>query len=218
MRSNAESINLVPTPELLAASNVNTRNFFRAFPLATSINGPILKVSDVTAALGGAAAGFTPTNAFAALPGSLPAFGEVHYSIPQDVGGGSPQNGYQTVNRGDWNISNKTQLFGRYAIESRLDFSSFTSASPYQGFNTGQTTFNQNVLFSLTHTFSPLLASETKLVFNRFNWQQAIIYSATIYHFWTNVVGIRARRIKKIKTEIKQFVTKRRKDEERHGE
>src|SRR6266576_1157917 len=116
VRSNAESINLVPTPQLLAASNINTRNFFAAFPLGTQINGRILTVNDVTSTLGGAAAGFTPGNAFAALPGNTPAFGEVHYSIPQDVGGGSPQNGYQTVNRADWNISNKTQLFGRYAI------------------------------------------------------------------------------------------------------
>ncbi len=185
VRSNAESINLVPTPQLLAASNANTRNFFTAFPLATQINGRILTVNDVASTLGGAAAGFTATNAFAALPGNLPAFGEVHYSIPQDVGGGSPQNGYQTVNRGDWNINGKSQLFGRYAIENRLDFPGFTSASPYQGFNTGQTTFNQNVLVSLTHTFSPRLASETKLVFNRLSVQDPLngAPSPTLYFF-----------------------------------
>ncbi len=185
VRSNAESINLVPTTQLLAASNANTRNFFTAFPLATQINGRILTVNDVTSTLGGAAAGFTPANAFAALPGNLPAFGEVHYSIPQDVGGGSPQNGYQTVNRGDWNINDKSQLFGRYAIENRLDFPGFTSASPYTGFNTGQTTFNQNVLVSLTHTFSPRLGSETKLVFNRLSVQDPLNGAATptLYFF-----------------------------------
>jgi len=185
VRSNADSINLVPTPQLLAASNVNTRNFFSTFPLATQINGPVFTVSQVAATLGGAAAGFTPTNAFSALPGNLPAFGEVHYSIPQDVGGGSPQNGYQTVNRGDWNVSDKTQIFGRYAIESRLDFAGFTSASPYQGFNTGQTTFNQNILVSMTHTFTPRLASETKLVFNRLSQQDPLNGAATptLYFF-----------------------------------
>ena len=185
VRSNAESINLVPTPELLAASNINTRNFFSTFPLGTQINGRILTVNDVSSTLGGAGAGFTAANAFAALPGTLPAFGEVHYSIPQDVGGGSPQNGYQTVNRGDWNISDKTQLFGRYAIESRLDFAGFTSASPYTGFNTCQTTFNQNVLASVTHTFTPRLASETKLVFNRLSVQDPLNGAATptLYFF-----------------------------------
>jgi hypothetical protein len=185
VRSNAESINLVPTTQLLAASYANTRNFFTAFPLATQINGRILTVNDVTSTLGGAAAGFTPANAFAALPSNLPAFGEVHYSIPQDVGGGSPQNGYQTVNRGDWNINNKSQLFGRYAIENRLDFPGFTSASPYTGFNTGQTTFNQNVLVSLTHAFSPRLGSETKLVFNRLSVQDPLngTPTPTLYFF-----------------------------------
>lgn len=163
VRSNSLSINYVPTPQLLAASSPNTRAFFNAFPLAVPISGQVLSVGQVAAALGLPSSG----NAFTALPSSLPAFGQVQYSIPQDVGGGNPQDTYSTVGRIDWNISDKTQLYGRFAVESRKYFPGFVSFSPYAGFNTGQNSFNQNHIVSLTHAFSPNLVSVTKMTFSR---------------------------------------------------
>lgn len=163
VRSNSQTINYVPTPQLLAASSANTRAFFNAFPLKTPISGQVLTVGQVAAALGLPSAG----NAFTALPANLPAFGQVAYSIPQDVGGGNPQNTYSTVGRIDWNISDKTQIYGRFAIESREYFPGFVSFSPYAGFDTGQTNFNQNHLVSLTHTITPNFISSTRLTFNR---------------------------------------------------
>ena len=83
----------------------------------TPITGRVFTVAQVIASFG--AANFVPTpnspggNAFSALPGNTPAFGEVTYSTPQDVGGGTPQNDMQTVARIDYNLSDKTQIYGR---------------------------------------------------------------------------------------------------------
>ena len=43
------------------------------------------------------------------------------------------------------------------------------SSSPYAGFNTGAYDFNQNILLSVIHTFSPAWVSQSKAVFNRIN-------------------------------------------------
>jgi hypothetical protein len=172
VRSTEQIINFVPTPQLLAASSPATRAFFNAFPLATPINGDILTVGDVISSVG--SSGFTSGNAFAALPASTPAFGQVRYRIPSDVGAGTPQNSYQIVTRFDFNLSEKTQLYGRHALESQNFFQGTNAFSPFQGFNTGAEVFNNNVLLSLTHSFSPRLVSQSKLVYNRLNNQQPL--------------------------------------------
>ena len=172
VRSSENIINYVPTPQLLAASSTATRNFFTAFPLQTPINGPTLTVADVISSVG--AENFAPDNPFLALPATTPAFGQVSYRIPSDVGAGLPQNSYQIVTRFDYNLTEKTQIYGRHALESQ-DFQIGTNSfSPYQGFNTGIEAFNNNVLVSLTHSFSPRLVSQTKLVYNRLNSQQPL--------------------------------------------
>ncbi len=166
-RSNSEQIAFVPTPELLAASATATQNFFNAVPLATPINGSVLNVGDVIASLGPST--FPPGNAFAALPAGLPAFGQVRYNVATDIGGGLPQNSVQTVGRVDWNISEKAQLYGRYALEDQDFFDGTNAFSPYRGFNTGINTRNNNFLLSFTYTFSPNLVSQSKFVYNRLN-------------------------------------------------
>ena len=90
------------------------------------------------------------------------------------MGAGDPQNAYETVNRIDYNWTNKTQLYGRFALESRDLFPGVIVFSPYQGFNTGETDYNQNYNLTLSHTFSPKLISTSKFVFNRLNQQQPL--------------------------------------------
>lgn len=165
VRSTAPVINIVPTPQLIAASAPATQAFFSAYgQLATPINGTVYTVGDVISKLG-----LPSTGAFASLPSNLPAFGQVRYQRPGDQGGGDPQNTYLTVTRIDWNVSNKTQVYGRYGIQSQKTFAGTVSYSPYQGYNTGENTFNQNALVSVTHTFSPRFVSQTKLSYNRLN-------------------------------------------------
>ncbi|HEY7546730.1 MAG TPA: carboxypeptidase regulatory-like domain-containing protein, partial [Blastocatellia bacterium] len=168
VRSSENVINLVPTPQLLAASAATTQGFFNAFPLATPINGRVFTVGEISSDLG------LPAGAFTSLPSGLPAFGQVIFNVPSDVGAGLPQNSYQIASRVDWNISSETQFYGRHALEKQHFFEGSNGFSPFQGFNTGADTINNNFLLSLTHSFSPKFVSQSKFVFNRLNQEQPL--------------------------------------------
>jgi hypothetical protein len=162
IRSSGEVISLVPTPELLARTSANTQNYFKAFQLVAPINGPVHTVSQVLANFR-----LPATGAFGSLPGGLPAFGEVRATRAANFGAGDPVNDYQTVGRIDYNWSENTQMYVRGVYERGKNPDGTVSFSPYQGFNTGNETFDQNYLFNITHSFSPKLVSGTKIVFNR---------------------------------------------------
>ena len=105
---------------------------------------------------------------------STPVFDEVSYPFPNDVGGGLPQNTYNSVVRIDFNISDKTQLFGRYAIFNDTYFPGTVSYNAYDGFDTAEKDKNQNLLLSLTHLWTNNFISSTKLSFNRLNDVQGL--------------------------------------------
>ena len=108
------------------------------------------------------------------MPVPIP-FGEtVAYSVPSDSGAGAPQNTYSTVARVDYNFSDKTTLYGRYALYSEDDFAGYINSSPYVGYDTGQTNFNQSVLINLTHVFSPNIVNSLKFTYNRLNQLQPL--------------------------------------------
>lgn len=173
VRSGGQDVAFVPHPQLIAASSAATRNFFSNYQTSNPITGRVFTVAQTIASLGGADS-FPAGNAFAALPGNLPAFGEVFYSTPQDVGGGTPQNDLQMVARIDWNVSNKTQFYGRYAVQDQVFAEGTNASSPWSGFSTGAFNFNQNIVLNLTHSFSSNLVSQTKLAFNRLNGGQPL--------------------------------------------
>ena len=164
VRSTGEVLSIVPTPQLIAASSAATRAYFSGFSLRANARptGQVLTVGDLVGQFN-----LPAGNAFAALPANLPAFQTVGFSVPTELGGGTPQNYYSTVSRIDWNLTANTQVYGRYAIESQKFLLGTTGLSPYQGFDTPSSNFNQNALVSLTHTFSPNFVSQTKAVFNR---------------------------------------------------
>lgn len=178
VRSGGATRAFIPMPQLIAASSATTRNFFGSYAPVSPISGRVFTVSQVVAAFG--AANFVPTpnsplaNAFSALPGNTPAFGEVIYSTPQDVGGGTPQNDMQTVIRMDYNMTDKTQLYGRYALQDQVLAVGTNASSPWAGFNTGSFNFNQNALLNLSHSFTNQLVSNTKIGFNRLNGGQPL--------------------------------------------
>jgi outer membrane receptor protein involved in Fe transport len=167
VRSSTPIINVVPTPQLIAASNANTRNFFNAYQLARPINGTIYTVGDVVSSIGANA--FGANSPFASLPANTPAFGQTRFAVPENQGAGDPQNTYQTINRVDWNVSEKTQVYARYALDSLDQLAGSVNFSPYSGFDTGQTNFNNNFLVSVTRTLTPSLVSQTKITYNRLN-------------------------------------------------
>jgi hypothetical protein len=91
----------------------------------------------------------------------------VNTSVPADAGGGSPQNTWMQVARVDYYLSDKTTLSGRYAGYNENDFAGTVNSSPYAGYSTGQTDFDQNIIFTATHIFKPNLVDTAKLVYNR---------------------------------------------------
>ena len=175
VRSGGSRVAFVPTQAFLNVTSGATRAFFAPYQINGSA-GTTVSASQVVAAYGGAAA-FRPTpnaatNAFLALATanpSLPVFQQITFSTPRDVGGGTPENEYQTVNRIDYTMSDNTQLYGRYALQSQVFAPGSGAFSPYQGFSTANTSFNQNFLLSLTHSFASNLVSQTKVGFNRLN-------------------------------------------------
>jgi outer membrane receptor protein involved in Fe transport len=153
---------VIPTNQLLAAASPNTQSFFNAY-------GKLKPTTNVLQSYGAGAVCGSSTSCLGNLNPSTPVLQRVAYSSFDDSGGGIPGNQYQTVARVDYNLSDRTQLYGRYALESRTYFAGYISNSPYQGFDTGEQIFNNNALLSVTHTFTPTFVSQSKAVFNRLN-------------------------------------------------
>src|SRR6266481_7855611 len=177
VRSSATTIVAIPTPQLIAASNTNTQGFFSAFGKLRS-NFAQLKTydRDQLAAAGITACPPAPSTCDTDFPvgSTTPMFAQGQYSVPADSGAGSPQNTYYVVGRADWNITSKTQLYGRYALEKGNLFTGTVTNSPYAGYDSGQSTTNNSFLLSLIHTFSQRLTSQSKIVFNRLNLLQPL--------------------------------------------
>ena len=179
VRSGGTIISWVPTAAFINAAAPATRAFFAPYTVAGTL-GPTISASSVVTAFGAANFKQTPnaaTNAFLAFATAnpnTPVFQQVTTSVPRDVGGGFPENEYQTVERIDWYASSKTQIYGRYALQNQAFAIGTNAFSPYQGFNTGTTAFNQNFILNGTHTFSSRFVSQTKLAFNRLNGGQPL--------------------------------------------
>ena len=168
VRSAANVFAWVPTPQFIAAMPVNSQAFFNQLGQVRSSASNLGTISRNGLA---ARTGTDPcaTGACSALDPNLPLFQHVGYNTPADAGGGTPQNTYMTVGRVDYNLSERTQMYGRYALFSEVDQAGSLSNSPYNNYDLGQTSYNNNGLFSVIHSFSPSLTSQSKVVFNRLN-------------------------------------------------
>lgn len=176
VRSASSRSAFVPTPELLAASGRDTRDFFGSLGQLR----PNVTTLGVFTRNGLIGQGFDPCrNAepggpCMSLPTNLPLFRKVSYNRPSDSGGGDPENSAQGVGRVDWLVDDKTQVYFRYAVEDREIFGGTVSDSPYQGFDTGTDVRNNNLLLSMVRTFSPRLILQSKVVYNRLNLLQPL--------------------------------------------
>ena len=172
VRSAANIIGYIPDPALLALTHANTQAYFAAYgkvaPGVTTL-GVVTKANLPSVNF---CAGLAAGNKCATLSATLPLFDRIAYSAPNDSGGGLPQNTYSTVNRVDYNRSDKTQMYVRYALSNEIDASGTVSNSPYSGYNTPNTQYNNSAVYSLTRSFSAAFVSQTKVDFNRFNNQQ----------------------------------------------
>jgi len=165
VRSAAIVTAVVPTPQLIAASAPATQQFFAA--------SGALKPNLATSSPFTAADVRCVTPACLAL-GNTPAFQTVLYSVAADSGGGSPQNTWNDVGRIDYNLSDKTQMYFRYARYVENDFVGTQTNSPYTGYDTGNFVDSQGYALSITHAFSATQVSQTKVSYNRIGDEQPL--------------------------------------------
>jgi hypothetical protein len=155
VRSSAISTAAVPTPQFLSLAAANTAAFFSAYSGGKNFNF----TNTYTAGQLG----------IAGIPASIPAFGTVAYTAPVNAGGSVPQNTYNIVGRFDYNVSDRTLVFFRYANYNEIDESGAAFASPYNQYNVASSALSTAYLLSATHIFNPYLSESTKLSFSRFN-------------------------------------------------
>jgi Carboxypeptidase regulatory-like domain/TonB dependent receptor len=184
VRSSATNTQSIIDPAFLTQPGVSpaTQAFFAAYGTHLRPGIQVLGTTNWQAANGG--------NCPAPLPCNAP-FGEtIAYSVPSDSGAGAPQNTYSTVARVDYNFSDKTTLYGRYALYSENDFAGYVNSSPYVGYDTGQTLYNQSVLINLTHVFSPNIVNSLKVAYNRLNNKQPLGTNPVGPTLYTSATGL----------------------------
>lgn len=182
VRSASQQTNYLIDPTFVALSAPATQSFYSQLGTLRSgarvvstipfvpVTTPLAK-SMCTGTDQGTSA-FNMSNGFltcTAVPAGTPFLDKVNYSVPSDAGAGSPVNQALAVGRVDWNISDKTQLYGRYALNKENFFNGTVSNSAYAGYDTGENIMQNNFLLSVTHSFSPRWTMQNKLVFNRLN-------------------------------------------------
>jgi outer membrane receptor protein involved in Fe transport len=173
IRSNAERTRWVVDPSFEVLANANTTGFYQKFGTLRS-NIRQLSTATLHDVLGAnCAAGGTLAYGLPAATNTVSCgatfMDQVNYSVPQDAGAGFPQNQLLVVGRVDWNLSDKTTIYSRYALNKSSLFSGTVSDSAYGGYDTGERITQNNILVSMTHSFSSRLTSQQKLVFNRLN-------------------------------------------------
>jgi Carboxypeptidase regulatory-like domain len=159
VRSAANLTSGVPTPEFLAQAAPNIQSYFTQYAGGQTFNfAQVYSASEIYG-----------SSVPAGLDPATPTMGIVPYTAPTNAGGGLPGNTYNIVARVDYNMSEKTQMFGRFVEYHEVDQPGTVNASPYSQYNVGATAENQAYLFSLSHEFSAFLLSATKLSFFRLN-------------------------------------------------
>ena len=176
VRSVADDTAIIPDPALIDAAAPNTQAIFSAFgklsPTTSVIN--TFSRNQLTALASDPCSTASATGGCVAYNPNAPMFDLVSYTVPSNSGAGNPQNAWSNVNRVDYNLSDRTSIYTRYAVQSEVDQAGSVTNSPYSGYNIGQTLFNNSLIVSGTHTFSPSFVSQTKLDFNRFNTLQPV--------------------------------------------
>jgi len=170
VRSIAVNQVYVPDPGFLALADAGTTGAY--FSQYGTLKSGLKQLGTVSADSLGYCPEGTCDNP--AVTPSTTVLDQVSFPFPANAGGGSPQNNYNIVSRVDFNLSDKTQLFGRYAINGITYMPGSVSYSAYTGFDTGEKDRYQNVMLSITHLWSNNLVSSTKLVYNRLNQLQSL--------------------------------------------
>ena len=174
VRSSAVLQAYVPTPQFLALAAPSVQSYFSTYGANNfTFASTVAKTTDAS---GNPAVGSThgnPGKPFASVPDGTPVFGQVNFNAPSDAGGGVPQNTHRILGRLDYNLNDKTQMFFRYALENIFDFPGSDFASPFSLYNVGDSQYNNTGLFSLNHTYTNTLFSNSKISFSRLKLVQS---------------------------------------------
>ena len=88
-------------------------------------------------------------------------------TAPINAGAGDPINSWFSMDRVDYIPTDKTNMFFRYDSYKDNIFPGTNSLSPYAGFDTGSTDYDQAALASINHTFTPNLIYTAKVTYSR---------------------------------------------------
>jgi len=155
VRSQATESELIPAPQFLALTAPNVQSYFATYGAS---------YEPISSFLTQAQAGFTVPG----VPAATPILGQVNFKVNADAGGDYPQNTHRVIGRMDFNLSDMTQMFFRFAQEGQDLFTGTTYYSAYSQYDVGSLNNNDTGLYSLTHSFTPNLLSNTKISFSRF--------------------------------------------------
>jgi outer membrane receptor protein involved in Fe transport len=163
VRSSTTNAFFVPTPQLLAISAPGTQAIFQVYPLPADLSSTNVQLRGVCPF------GSTCNSQTNAGFVTLPAFAFTSRAGPQDAGAGSPQNTLLSTGRLDWVINSKMQAFARYAFVNSDVFAIVTQ--PFSSkLDVPSYARNRNFAVNLIRTWSPRLAMESRIVYNRIDW------------------------------------------------
>jgi Carboxypeptidase regulatory-like domain len=172
VRSTNASLFVVPTSQFIGLSSANTQGFFTQYGNlnATPIGSPyqLSQLATLNSSWGGATGDVAKLEALG-IAASTPMFQLVQTTSYSDAGGGVPQNTYNPMGRIDFNMTDKTQMYGRYVLYNQVTPEGTVNVSPYAGYNTSSTTKAQNLVYSITHTFNSQWTSQLELGLMRVN-------------------------------------------------
>lgn len=145
---------LVPSAASIAAAAPATRAFFANYTLAATPTGR--------------------TQSITATDGRVLTLNEVQYVVPTDTGAGSPLRGVQSVNRIDYNLSSRVQIYGIYSLDKSTNPDGSNGNSPYAGFNTGTTNDNMNIQVASNYNITNNLVGFSRATYNKLSQQQPL--------------------------------------------
>ncbi len=183
VRSSNVSQYYIPTSQFIQASNANTQGFFKQFGnVSGTPTGKILTLGQIgtAPAAGGITSAFATdrtaleTNFPGVFNDAFPVLQQVNVTVPANAGGGTPQNTYNVLGRVDLNLTSRTQMYGRYVIYNQITPSGAGNVSPYAGFSTATSFRAHNLVYGLTHTFSPSVTSQLQIGLLRVNNNQPL--------------------------------------------
>jgi len=171
VRSNSQQTEEILDPSFVSLLPSNIQSYFSKFGTgADPVSGTVITAGQLAANSNvGFTDGFPKINGITPVADSQPVFDQVNFTAPFNAGGGVPQNTYNLLGRVDYNLTDKTSMFFRFARYSESDFKGSTSYGPYPQYDVGYASLDNSALYSLTHVFSDNLLSTTKVSFARFN-------------------------------------------------